>query len=104
MKREQQAHTIRQTFRKNLGAKLSAKVGKVRMEDISLDIADIKEQAGWRNDHHEKERLKEKVLCIPALAALDYGALRLSKKSEADVHAALWATLQKTFPAMRLKP
>jgi hypothetical protein len=104
MKKEKEAESIRNRLRANLGPKLAAKLGKLRLRDLSLDIADFKEQVGWENTSHEIGRLRDKIMCIPALAGLDFSRLRLSKASEAQVTAALWETLKRTFPSMNLRP
>ena len=104
MKKEQLIQTIRRVLSLKLGHKLTGKMGKNRLLDIAKEIADYKEQMGWGNSPQEIRRLTEKIRYIPAQVGLTLQSLHLSKKSEIQIHAALWQTLKRTIPSLVLQP
>ncbi len=104
MTKEKQVLTIRGKLVSHLGSKLAGRMGKSRLLDIAQQIADYKEQVGWENTPQELRRLRDRIRYIPAHVGLDLDALRLSRRSETEVYAALWETLKKTFPSLDIRP
>lgn len=104
MTKEKQILTIRGRLVSHLGGKLAGRMGKSRLLDIAQQIADYKEQVDWDNTPQELRRLRDSIRYIPARVGLGLDALRLSRRSETEVYAALWETLRKTFPALDIHP
>lgn len=104
MTKGKQIMAIRGHLAANLGGKLAGRMGKSRLLDIAEQIADYKEQVGWENTPQELRRLRDRIRYIPAHVGLTLDAIRLSRKSESEVYAALWKTLRAVFPSLDIHP
>jgi hypothetical protein len=104
LKRNAKARAAAGLFARNLGARLTEKLGRTRLRDVGAEIADFQEQVAWPNTEQELRRLTDKIQHIPARMGLTLGSARLSRQAGADVLAALWRTLKRSFRSLPIKP
>lgn len=102
MTKEALTTRIQKGLAKKLGKDLTGRMGKSRLEQMAMEIADYKEQLSWTNTPEEQRKLQDKIRYLEPRLMLEIETdRRLSKKGTAEAGKALHSALQSLFPFLK---